>query len=156
MTAPTFHDLSLRDAEAELVGACIDHEMALRIALILLPVDDFRSEAGYELRRVFYVLAGWLSKGIYDEETNRERLALYFPDLWLESIWCPFGAVDEYIEALCRAVVRSNQLFDSAVAARGEWLFNNPLMSSAPVPPPAARPPGRPPQEGGSSGGIKI
>ena len=71
-------ELSLRQAEEELVGACIDREAALREALRGLAVEPFRSEAASVLGQVFYLLAGWLADGSYEESTNRDQLEAAF------------------------------------------------------------------------------
>lgn len=156
MTVPTFRDMTLIDAEAELVGAVIDHEHALLTALRLMPLDDFRSEHADELRRVFYVCAGWYDKGIWDRETNRERLALYFDDFWVDGLWCPWGAVPTYVEALCNAITASNGLLDDAVAATRRWRTENTLLpggSRSASPPPVSASAAR---KGGFFGGIQI
>jgi hypothetical protein len=134
MFETAFRAHSLVDAERELVAACIDHESALRIALDTLAVDDFRSHEAHELRQFFYVLAGWLAKGTYDGETNRDRLnELTGGDWagWLEwggLLWCTYGVLPEYVQALCEAVTKSKSLMDGALEARRRWQYENPLF----------------------------
>lgn len=157
MTGFTFRDLSLVEAEREAVGAAIDHEHALLIALSLLPLDDFRSEQAHDLRRVFYVLAGWHSQGRYDAGTNRERLTEYFDPFYLDDLWCPAGVLPEYTEALCAAIRDSNALLDEAIAVRRRWLDENPLRAhNHPHIQPSA-PPAPAKQKGGRFvGGIRL
>ncbi len=156
LDSTAFRSYTHAEAEAELVGACIDHEHALLTALRTLPLDDFRSEQTEELRRVFYVLAGWYSKGLWDRDTNRERLALYFDDYWIDNLWCDWGVVPEYVSALCNAIKGSNDLLDEAVAAHYRLKHTNPLRDHRQPPPPpvvvaAPSPPRRPqhPMRGG-------
>jgi len=66
---------ALDDIEAEVLGACIENEKALRLALDLLPLNPFRAYADAFRNGVFYVLAGWLAAGGYNEDTNRDVLA---------------------------------------------------------------------------------
>ena len=127
LTLDTFRTYTLRDAECELVGACIDHEVALLVALEELPLADFRSSEAYDLQRIFYVLAGWLERGTWDRLGNRERLAHYFDDYYLDGLWCPYGMIEAYVRTLCRAITGSNTLADEAVAAQHRRLFDNPL-----------------------------
>ena len=128
MTATfSFRDLTLAQAEAEIVGAAIDHEHALLTALQVLPLDDFRSYRGADLRRIFYVLAGWYSKDTWDAPTNRDRLEHCFPTLPIDDYWCPSGTIPEYVRDLCQAVANSNRLADEAVAATRAWRDRNPL-----------------------------
>ena len=122
-----FRNLTLAEAEVELVGAAIDLEHALLTALETLAVDDFRSERAADLRRIFYVLAGWYAKGRWDPLTNRERLQRYSPDVWIDGLWCPSGVIPEYVRDLCRAVTESNRLADDAVAATRAWQEQNPI-----------------------------
>ena len=126
----SFRDLTLAEAEAEIVGAAIEHEHALAIALSVLAVDDFRSERAEDLRRIFYVLAGWYAKDQWDAGTNRDRLERYFPEVWIDGLWCPSGVVPEYVQALCAAVTESNRLADNAVAATRAWYSENPIQPS--------------------------
>jgi hypothetical protein len=100
----SYSDLTLREQEAELVAACIDHEDALLTAISILPVDDFRSQEASDLRQVFYVLAGWYSSGTYDPETNRDSLALYFDEIYIDGLWCPFGVVKRYVRGLAQNI----------------------------------------------------
>ena len=118
---------TLRQAEEELVGACLDHESALRLALDLLPLDDFRGSP-HEIRDIFYALAGWLERGAYDSKTNRERLLPLFGLSvklngagYLGGLWCPWGMNRDYVSALCEAIARSNEAADAAVAAERHW-----------------------------------
>ena len=121
----SFLDLTLQDAEEELVGACIENQGALEMTLELLPLEPFRSPVAHELRRVFYVLAGWLALGAFDRETNRERLQRLMPDLagYLDDTWagggldCLCGAVPEYVEGLCLAIIEHNRRYDARLAA---------------------------------------
>lgn len=143
----SFRDLTLAEAECEIVGAAIDHEHALLTALRTLAVDDFRSEAAADLRRVFYVLAGWYARGEWDRWRNLERLAQLYPGL---DLWSPSAVLPEYVRALCLAVVESNRLADAAVGAVRDWRGRNPLAlaSQSPV---ARRTPPRPKHTGGVS-----
>ena len=125
-----FRDLTLAEAEAEIVGAAIDHELALTTALLTLAIDDFRSELAPDLRRIFYVVAGWYAKGQWSAEINRPRLERYFPNVWIDGLWCPSGVVSEYVEALCAAVTESNRLADNALTATRAWWSENPLAAS--------------------------
>lgn len=114
------------EAEAELVDACIEHEDALRSAMRLLPVDCF---SGYRTRDVFYTLAGWLAKGTYNPETNRDRLDLAFPgddfQLFLDDLFCPFPSSEEYAGALVRAVAKAQRLqVEADAAVRRQWQEN--------------------------------
>lgn len=133
--------LDLQAAEAELIAACIDHEAALRIALRILPLDDFRSPAGELHRRLFYVLAGWLADGSYSHETNRDRLQTYFPEVDVEALWCSCGVVPGYVEAVAQAIVEHNRLADEALAAVRRWHDADPLQKDASVPSPSIRTP---------------
>ena len=118
-----FWPYSLRQAEEELLGACLDHESALDLALELLPLDDFRTQD--DLRRIFYVLVGWRERGVYDPGTNRARLTGLFTEGegegTLESLWCPWGMNRDYVTALCQAITQSNKALDLAVAAEKHW-----------------------------------
>ncbi|MDZ4250933.1 MAG: hypothetical protein U0990_12730 [Candidatus Nanopelagicales bacterium] len=156
-TAIPFAHLNLRQAEEELVGACIDHESALRIALASLPLEPFRSHVTHDLRRIFYTLAGWLERGAYNPATNRDRLKQVVGDDYLESLFCGFGIVPEYVSALCDAINESNRLQDDALAAVHAWHWANPLdleVESRPAPPlPVATAPQRKPEP--ERGGVR-
>ena len=150
----TFRDRSLLEMEQEIVGACIENSDALRWALACLEVDDFRSQEAAYLRQVFYVLAGWLSKGTWDDATNRDRLDAY--GLANEHLWSPLAMIPGYIEALCDAITTANQLDDLTVAAvrlRDDTYPISRTNGPAPRPPVRATPP---PKERRHYGGIDV
>ena len=150
----TFKDRTLLEMEQEIVGAAIENEDALRWALACLEVDDFRSQDAADLRQVFYVLIGWISKGEYDGTANRDRLDAY--GLAHEHLWSPLGMVPEYIEALCDAITSANQLDDLAIAAvqlRDDTYPISRTNGPAPRPPVRATPP---PKERRHYGGIDV
>lgn len=151
-----FKDYTLRDAEWEIVGACIEHEHALLTAMRYLPVDDFRSEIAEDLRRVFYVLVGMYTRHSYDPKTNRDRLELCFPDLDIDGMWCPFGTSERYVEELVQAVSESNRLADCAVEAARAWQDRNPLMRAGEGSPSLRAPRREQHKRGGFVGGIDV
>jgi len=163
-----FKDYRLVQAEEEAVAACIDNEAALRIALSILKVDDFRSEAADDLRMIFYAVAGWLANGTYDPQTNRDRLlglaenhAGNNRDLpawegYLEMLWCPWATSAEYVTTLCTVITENNRLFDARMEAERAWR-ERPLRVE-PVSPPSPAAPARGPtkKKGGFMGGINV
>lgn len=128
-----FKDYRLAQAEEEAVAAAIDNEQAMRIALSILKVDDFRSECADDLRMIFYACAGWLAKGTYDPQTNRDRLLglaenhtgnnrdLPAWEGYLEMLWCPWATSAQYVTALCTAITETNRLFDARMEAELSW-----------------------------------
>ena len=122
-------DLTLYDAERWLVGACIDHELALLVALDRLPLHPFRSHRAQDLERLFYTVAGWFNLGRFDGMKNRERLGLLFHECNLaeEEVWCPWGVVPEFVEALCDALTKRMGLEAAALAATKRWRDEYPL-----------------------------
>ena len=155
-------DLTLYDAERWLVGACIDHELALLVALDRLPLHPFRSHRAQELERLFYTVAGWFDLGKYDGMKNRGRLSLLFHECNLveEEAWCPWAVVPPFVEALCGALTKRIGLEADALAATKPWRDEYPLevwseTALWPATPPPAAPPvsrRRPPQ---SRGGVE-
>lgn len=111
----SFKDVPLLQMEHEITGAVIDHADALRIAVKHLRVDDFRSEDADELRRIFYCVVGWYANGNWHSFTNRERLDSY--GLENDHLWCPWGMIPEYVEALCDAITEANREDDAVLAA---------------------------------------
>src|SRR3990167_5766910 len=128
-------DLTVYDAERWLVGACIDHEVALLVALDSLPLHPFRSHRAQELERLFYTVAGWFDIGKFDGMKNRDRLSLLFQECNL---------AEE--EAWCDALTKRMGLEADALAATKRWRDEYPLeFWSEPdlrpaFPPPALRP----------------
>ena len=122
-------DLTLYDAERWLVGACIDHELALLVALDRLPLHPFRSHRAQELERLFYTVAGWFDLGKFDGMKNRERLGLLFKECNLaeEEAWCPWGVVPEFVEALCDALTLTVELERTAIEANRQLHEDYPL-----------------------------
>lgn len=118
-------DLSLAEAESQLVGAVIDHEHAMTLALARLPRDPFRSYRAEALSFLFYTCVCWYYDGTYDAWENRYRLEPLFHHLCERrglcvseaDVWCPWGAVPAYVEALIDALIKSKRLEDDAVAA---------------------------------------
>lgn len=172
-TVLPFKDLSLREAEEEIVAACIESSDALEVCLGVLPVDDFRSEVAADLRIIFYTLAGWYENGTYNPDENFNRLLSLSEastnnnrdyEAWhglLDMLFCPGTNVPGYVEELCRAVTHDKALADAAVAAASAWRNETKLRDSLArqTPPPSAPPrrkPKRPQKEGGFMGGISI
>lgn len=153
MSAFTFRHLTLAEAEEQIVGGAIEHEHALVTALEVLPPDFFRSERADELRQVFYVVAGWYSRGEWDRKTNGERLERYFPCGWIDDLWWPWAVIPEYVRDLCEAVVESNRLADAAVTAARDWRERNPLARSEQE---AAAVKARPAARRAHQGGVQI
>lgn len=163
-----FKDFTLRQAEEEIVGACIDHEHAMASSLRILSVDDFRSEVADDLRLIYYTLAGWYERGAYDPATNRERLLdLAEPhdgnnrDLpaWegcLDQLWCPWGTSEEYVETLCHVVTRYKRLADDTIEAIRQWNQDSILTRSGQVPPSPVAPRLGPPKGGGIVRGLDL
>ena len=157
MTAFTFRDLSLREAEEESVAAAIDHEAALVSLYGTTRIRSFRSEAAYELNQIANVLFAWHDAGCYNPDRNRERLEKHFDPGYIDAIWCPAGMIIEYVDALCMALVQAETLESEAVAARIRLLNEAPFR---PVPPQPARSrlkvPSSPYRKGGFVGGVII
>lgn len=155
----SFRDLTRLEVEEELVAAAIDHEHALIELYGATRLRSFRSEQSYELNQIANVLFAWYGLGCYNTDRNRERLDKHFDPGYIHRLWCPLGVLPEYVNALCGALITSNELFDDAVTARIRWLNENPIANS-PVPPQPARPrPKEPPpprRKGGFVGGIPI
>ena len=163
-----FKDYSLAEAEQELVAACLDSEVALRIAITVLEVGDFRSPQARDLFKVFYTLAGWLDMGTYDPETNRERMLGWAvkgtgenrdPEAWagfLEMLWCKWAVVPEYVITLCTLIAETNRLADKRLDAEKAWR-ERPLDGPASTPRPGAAQGGPRMRKGGAmSGGIQV
>lgn len=161
-----FKDYRLAQAEEEAVAAAIDSERAMRIALSILAVDDFRSEVGDDLRLIFYTAAGWLAKGTYNTRTNRDRLLglaenhtgnnrdLPAWEGYLEMLWCPWACVPEYVTTLCTVITENNRLFDARLEADRAWQ-ERPLRIESGPPSPAASA-REPRKKGGYMGGIDV
>jgi hypothetical protein len=141
----TFRHLQLYDAEAQLVGACIRREAALRLCLETLPENAFRSESGADFRMIFLALAGWLDRGTYNPETNEKRLtagmaaihagdpAYDDPRWWqafLDDLWTPWTASGVYFTGLLDAVISYYRLQDAETKALDALLHHSPLQLS--------------------------
>lgn len=142
MSTFTFRELTLLDAERQLVGRCITDRAAVQASLEVLPLDCWRSEQGQDLARIFYALAGRLARGAYDSETNEDDLAVGLAifdtsrDLedwthYLDGLWCPWTAVPEYLAGIVSALVDAYALHDGAVQAFRAYLEANPLTVSS-------------------------
>ena len=169
-----FNDLTLREAEEEIVAACIESSDALEVALSILAVDDFRSEVAADLRIIFYTLASWYENGSFDPDENFNRLLLLSEaqagnnrdyEVWhgyLDMLFCPGTNVTGYVEELCRAVTHDKALADTATTAALAWRTQSNLQDNAlarQTPPPSAPPrlrPKRPQKEGGFMGGVTV
>lgn len=149
--------LTRTEAEMQIFGGCIHHEHALVAALHQLPLEPFRSRDADEMNIAFYLLAGWLSQGTYDPETNEARLIAgarlwcYYPETaegFLDLCWTPEMAAPEYAGALVADLARANRLDDEALTY--PFLRGIPSPVLAP-PPPAALAPVK-----GGLGGIVV
>ena len=151
----TFHDLTLREAEEEIVGAAIDYEAALISLYGATRIRSFRCELAYELNQIANVLFAWHDRGLYDPEFNRERLEKHFDPGYIHQLWCPTGMFPEYTDALCMALIKAEGLFDEAVSAHIRLANEAPFRPESPLP---ARRPQKPPprRKGGHVGGVLI
>lgn len=153
----TFNDLTLRQAEEEIVGAAIEVEYALIALYGATRIRSFRSEQAYELNQIANVLFAWHDKGLYNPERNRDRLEKHFDPYYLDTLWSMGAWSPEYVDALCMALVKAETLEDEAVAARVRLLNEQP---SRPAPPQPVRQrpkePSAPQKKGGFVGGIPI
>lgn len=125
MASRSFKPLTLLDAERELVGAAIDDADALRAICRILPPEFFRSHESAELRRLFYVVAGWLADESYDPDGNRDRLAAL--GIAASHCFCGPAAVTAYVEDLARAVEQHDRLWDRRVQAARAYYDRNPF-----------------------------
>lgn len=152
-----FLHLTLREAEDQLVGACVRHPFAIDFALEMLPETAIRT--GREKRAVLGMLLRWDALGEYDAATNEERLIDLFGkvdkqpgqdrDWWiifLDSLWVPWTAVPKYAHDLCAAVAEHYRLNDASVIAARRMIYENPLQVDdwikdiiGPALPPSAR-----------------
>lgn len=140
----TFHDLTLRQAEEEAVGAAIDYEHALLALYGATRIKSFRSEQAYELNQIANVLFAWYDRKLYKPDLNRERLEKHFDPYYIDSLWCSHGAIVEYVDALCLALIEGQCLHDEAVAARMREIEQAPFRPASPLPARRAeRPPDR-------------
>jgi hypothetical protein len=154
-SAFTFHDLTLLQAEEEAVGAAIDYEHALLALYGATRIRSFRSHQAFDLNRISNVLFAWYERGLYNPDKNRERLEKHFDAGYIDHLWCSHGAIIEYVDALCLALINSEELADAVVAARLRETKHNPFRrtvlpqeeTSPPKPPPRRVHP--PPMRGG-------
>lgn len=149
----TFHDLTLREAEEEAVAAAIDYEYAMISLYGATRIRSFRSEQAYELNQIANVLFAWHDRGLYNVARNRERLEKHFDPGYINDLWCPAGMIPEYVDALCMALIKGEELQDEAVAARVRLLNENPFGPASPQPARTSRPPDR---RGGFVGGVHV
>lgn len=155
----TFRDIPLRVAEEEIVGAAIDFEHALVSLYGTTRVQSFRSEQAYELNQIANVLFAWHDKGLYTPDTARPALEKHFDPGYIHELWCPMGHSIEYVDALCMALARGEELHQEAVTARFREINEAPFRPASPPPArPRPRPKGPPPppKKGGHVGGVLI
>ena len=138
MTAATFHHLTLREAEGQLIGRCLTDIALLKTCLRELPQDCWRTDQTYSV--IFFGLAGMMARGAYDPATNEARMAhalacaewvrqewsrgqpvpayvLMDWRLYLEDLYEPSMASDEVACALLADVIEAYRLQDEEVAA---------------------------------------
>ncbi len=134
----SFTDIDLAGAESVLTGRCLTDKRLLQLSLETLPADCMRSCTG-EIRVVFFALAGRLARGGYDSEANQEwfaaALAAADPDkasveswdAFLDDLWVPWMAVEEYACRLLEAIVTAYRLQDAEIAAARANNYESPF-----------------------------
>lgn len=162
-----FPDLTLAQAEGQLVGACIDSGVALTMTEGLLPEEGFRSRAAHDLNLVFFALLGWRERRAYDPRTNRERLAdLYLIagprasrqewEGFIDSLWCPWWLVDDYVLSLARAVADHAAILSATLDALKSWRSRPFTKDLGPASAPPATTSAVGPFRRGGTGGVSI
>jgi len=136
----SFKELSLLEAESQLVGRCLLDGEALHFAISRLPLDCWRSEQGEDLGVVFYALCGRYARGSFDPERNEDELALGLPSQdkaqrdeawwadWLDSLWCPWTAAPSYLAALVQSLADYYSLQNGLAEAYRRLLDDAPLL----------------------------
>jgi hypothetical protein len=151
----TFHHLSLREAEEELVSAAIDYEHALIELYGATRIRSFRSEKAYELNQISNILFAWHDRGLWHTLYNRERLEKFFDPYYIKQLCCPQAFSIEYAADLARAVVQNYTLHDEAFDATMRLQTENPFNVKEAPPPEIQGPPplrrSQPPMRGGVS-----
>lgn len=141
MTLFTFRDLTLRQAEESLVAGCLDHTHALLAAARELGPHPFCSEAMLDLDKYYVTLINAYLSGSYNEQGNREALALLYPEEeWhiREELFDGNTAVAAYVEDLVAALRDTYAAHNAAIAA-ARALYETPvalqvITSAAPTP----------------------
>ena len=132
MTDYRFREITLLQAERELVGAELDSRNGLTANLY------FHSERAEDLSRIHQELAALYREGKYKDSfikeghfvsPNRHALTVLLPSLeWeIEQCWCPWYFNEGYVDALVSAIRQEHQLLDAAVEARRRWENQHPL-----------------------------
>lgn len=147
----TFRDITLREAEGQLVHRCLTDEALLKTALHELPIDCWRTDNAFSV--IFYGLAGMSLRGAYDAETNEEYMAyamaclewtkdashrkgepvppwvVYDWQLFLQDLWDGNTAVAEVSTALLADIIEKYRRQDEAIAAIRRDLYDSPFST---------------------------
>lgn len=154
MSALSFRDYTLREAEGALVHRCLTDEALLKTALHEMPHDCLRTDSAFSL--IFYSLYGMCMRGVYDSETNEDYMAFALaalewrgkdlkahrgeplPELLIEDwrrfvadLWDGNTAMPEVSTALIADLVEEYRRQDEKVRSIREGVFYGPFAVDA-------------------------